>query len=89
MVVDYETNAKVFTGELLSCATTQTEQIANLTCNREYSVSAVFAFSNGSLTQCLISNTITIYSGDCPINVTIESDVSTTIAITGNKFSTV
>ena len=75
VAVDSETNAKVFTGELQSCATTQTVQIANLMCNRQYSVSADFAFLNGSLTECLLSNTITIYSGECPTTVT---DVPTT-----------
>ena len=82
VVMDRDTNSKVFTSELQSCATAagHTVQITNLTCDRWYSVSAVFAFPNGSLTMCLLSNTTFVYSGDCPTTVT---DEATTIAIIG------
>ena len=79
MVIDRETNSKVFTSELQSCATIHTVQIANLTCDRWYYVSAVFAFPNGSLTTCLLSNTTTVYSGDCPTTVT-DVPIITTIS---------
>lgn len=84
VVMDKETNSKVFTSELQSCASGQVVQITKLTCNRWYYVSAVFSFPNGSLTTCHLSSMTTVYSGDCPTTVT---DEATIIARIGkNKF---
>ena len=67
VAVDRKTNSAVFKSELLSCASTQMVQITNLMCgNRQYSISTHFAFANGSLTTCLLSNTTTIHSVGCP-----------------------
>lgn len=87
MAIDSETNSTVFTSEVESCATSQTVQISNLACNKQYSVSAVFAFPNGSLSTCLLSNTAIIYSEDCPTVTLTEAAPTTDIIGKFNSFS--
>ena len=67
VVVDIETESKVFSSDLVSCTTrTLAVPIQNLACNRLYSVSVRFAFGNGTVTDCLLSNKTIHFSGDCP-----------------------
>ena len=65
VVVDEESGTTVFTSDLLSCASTQSMLMENLACNKEYTVSARFAFRNGTVSECFLSNTTTLDPVEC------------------------
>ena len=72
VAVDGDNQSTVLSGELLTCGATPNivEPSINLiSCNVQYTVSARFAFPNGSLTTCGLSDSaIPVYS-ECPTTV--------------------